>query len=255
MIMCLSLSLSPITTSAMAEECPQTAVISDSSGVVCDVTRDCWACEGITQHTCTDGSVYYECCHQLGEGSSFHHCAHVSPEDLVIWPVEPPPPPPTWWDEVTAEFSWPWWAGLRAATVVTFEHVDGPSWVTVDGAISGGTFADIHVEGGNANGSSGQDCAGADHDRCFTSLTAAWSNAYSNASGPSGFTLTSDDGSVRLTCSRGPVTVGGVTVPQAVHDCSTAWYSGAAWSSPTDCDGPQGADLGECVGYAYGQSH
>lgn len=41
----------------------------------------------------------------------------------------------------------------------------------------------------------------------------------------------------------------------AVHDCTTAWFSGAAWSSPATCSGPQGADLGWCVGYAYAQAH
>lgn len=63
--------------------------------------------------------------------------------------------------------------------------------------------------------------------------------------------LTSTDGSVRLACDRGPVG----PVPMAVHDCTTAWSTGAAWSTPTTCDGPLGADLGACVGYAWDMGH
>lgn len=234
---------------ASAEECPQTAVISDSGGVMCDVTRDCWACEGITQHTCTNGTVYYECCYQMGEGSSFHHCAHVVPEDAVIWPVEPPPPPPTWWDEVTAEFSWPWWAGLRAeSAVVTFDHVDGESWVSIDGEVTGGAFGSVYAAGGNYNADAGQDCAGIDHTRCFLALTLAWGNAYSAATGPAEFGMVSGDGSIRLSCFRSPDT-------GAVHDCAAAWATGGGWSSPVACSGPQGADLGTCVGVAWEQAH
>lgn len=142
-----------------------------------------------------------------------------------------------------------------AADTITFDFEDGASWVSIEGDVSGGVFSPVYVAGGNSNASSGQGCAGSDNTRCFLALSLAWSNAYSNATGPTGFTLTSTDGAVRLSCSRGPVVVAGQAVPMAVHSCSTAWQSGAVWATPTECSGPQGADLGGCVGYAYAQSH
>lgn len=144
----------------------------------------------------------------------------------------------------------------RDATVLAFEYEDGASWVTVEGEVSGGLYSPVYVAGGNENGSSGQDCTGASDTRCFVALTLAWGNAYSAADGPSAVILTSTDGSVRLACERGPVVVAGVEVPMGVHSCTTAWATAKGlWSTPTDCDGPQGADLGSCVGYAYEMSH
>lgn len=143
----------------------------------------------------------------------------------------------------------------RADAGLAFEYTDGTSWTELTGTVEGGVFVDAYAAGGNDNASSGQDCGGVDDNACFLSLTLAWSNAYSNATGPTGFVLTSTDGSVRLTCERSDITVAGHLVKMAVHDCSVAWSSGAVWSSPTDCGGPQGTNLGECIGYAYTQSH
>lgn len=143
----------------------------------------------------------------------------------------------------------------RADAPLAFEYVDGASWTTLTGSIEAGEFVGAYAAGGNDNASSGQGCAGTDDNACFLAMTLAWSNAYSNATGPTGFILTSTDGSVRLACDRGEVVIAGRPVPMAVHDCTTAWSSGAVWSAPTSCDGPQGANLGECLGYAYTQSH
>lgn len=189
-------------------------------------------------------------------------------DDLVAWDDDP-----TWWAEIVGI---PWWTILwrevspepprdprhitaeseRAGAVLTFDYVDGSSWVTIEGEVSGGLYSPVYVAGGNSNGSSGQDCTGPDDTRCFGALTLAWGNAYSNASGPGAFVLTSTDGSVRLACDRGPVVVAGQTIPMGVHSCTTAWAAERGlWSTPTTCGGPQGADLGACVGYAWDMSH